>query len=96
MAPSEVAMTLAFYPLGAFLAGLFLGSAVTLFAVAVRLLDQAATRSGRAMLPGLVTGFRDWSERRREPRIVVSPAAVERETSEPDDDLSGPEIIDLS
>lgn len=82
-------MTLAFYPIGAFLAGLFLGSALTLFAVALRFLDRAATRSGRSMLPGLVTGFRDWSDRRREPRIVVAPASP---PPEPD----GPEIIELS
>ncbi len=58
-------MTLAFLPFGAFLAGLFLGSAITLFAVALRAIDRGATRFGDSMLPGLISGFRDWGRHGR-------------------------------
>lgn len=53
-------MTLVFMPFGAFLAGLFLGTAVTLFAIALRALDRGAVRFGDSVLPGLIEGLRDW------------------------------------
>ncbi len=64
-------MTLAFYPLGAFLAGLVLGAVFTLFAVGLRVLDRAATRAESSILPGMVAGFRDWSNGRRASRVIL-------------------------
>ncbi len=80
-------MTLAFYPFGAILAGFVLGVAFTLFGLAFHLLDRAATRTQVSILPGLVSGFRDWTEQRRGPRIAISPSAASPSGE--------PEIIDL-
>ena len=83
-------MTLAFYPLGAFLAGVLLGAVFTFFAISLRLLDRAATRTTGSVLPGLVSGFRDWSDRRHATRIPIStsPMAVS-----PEDEV---EVVDLT
>jgi hypothetical protein len=91
----EVVMTLAFYPLGAFLAGAFLGSGITVFALALRLAGRGSTQWGASALPGLVEGFRDWTDRRREPRIPVSPSPL-AEPDEPELETGdGPEIVEL-
>jgi hypothetical protein len=91
----EVSMTLAFYPLGAFLAGMFLGSAFTLFAVGLRVLDRAATRSGGTVLPGLVAGFRDWADGRHANRIPVSTSPLAM-TDGAVSDPEVPEMVDLA
>jgi hypothetical protein len=91
----EVSMTLAFYPFGAFLAGLFLGSAFTLFAVGLRVLDRAAPRSGGTVLPGLVAGFRDWADGRHPSRIQVSTSPLAT-TDGTVTDPEGPEVVDLA
>lgn len=88
-------MTLAFYPLGAFLAGLVLGSVFTFFALTMHLVDRAITRTNGSMLPGLVSGFRDWADGRNEPRVPISvaPIADERDDERTSD---GPEVIELT
>jgi hypothetical protein len=90
-------MTLAFFPFGAFLAGAFLGSGITLFAVALRLVGRGGTRWGDSALPSLVEGFRDWNDRRRGPRIPVSSAPIaEPDEPEPADaPVDVPEIVEL-
>lgn len=87
-------MPLAFYPFGAFLAGFALGAMFALFAVGLRLVDRAVggTAAGGSVLPGLVSGFRDWADGRHGPRIPVStsPAATDAGSGP-----EGPEIIEL-
>lgn len=94
-------MTLAFFPFGAFLAGLFLGSAVTVFAFMLGPFGRAASRTGGSILPGLVVGFRGWTDRRSGPRIPISPVSGERDGQAFESDagdagtLDGPVIVDL-
>jgi hypothetical protein len=57
----DEAVPLPFLPFGALVASLFLGAALTVFALAIRGVDRAATSMGKSVLPGLVDGFRDWS-----------------------------------
>ncbi len=89
-------MTLAFYPLGAFLAGVLLGSIFTFFALTMHLLDRAVAGRHGSMLPGLVTGFRDWADGRAGPRIPISPAPLADERETRDDPSDEPEIIELT
>jgi hypothetical protein len=65
-------MPFPFYPVGAVVAGLFLGAVLTLFGLAMRLLDRGARSA--SMLPSVVSGFRDWSTEHR-PARMVSPDA---------------------
>jgi hypothetical protein len=81
-------VSLAFLPLGAFLAGLVLGAMFTAFALAGHLLDRAATRAGDSILPGLVSGFRDWSDR--------GGARVRVATSRSAEAADRPEVVDPS
>jgi hypothetical protein len=69
------AMAFPFWWIGAFAAGLFLAAAFTLFGLALRLLDHSATEIRGSMLPGLVSGLRDWTGTRAATRNV-SPAGV--------------------
>jgi hypothetical protein len=86
-----VIVSLAFVPFGAFLAGLALGAMFTAFALAGRLLDRATTRAGDSILPGLVSGFRDWSDRRGLPlRSSVTPVEQGQEV------VDRPEVVDLA
>lgn len=57
-------MVIPFYPVGAFLAGLFLGVIFGAFAVALRVVDRMVDRVEDSVLPGLVSGFRGWSTER--------------------------------
>jgi hypothetical protein len=61
---------------GALIAGMVLGSTITLFAVALRALDRSVTRVGDSILSGLVSGFHGWSEARRVTMPPVSPGAA--------------------
>lgn len=94
-------VTLPFLPFGAFLAGMFLGSTLTVFAFAVHALGRAADRTSGSILPGLVVGFRDWSDRRSGPRIPISPVVGDADGSpdgaDPylDEALDGPVIVEL-
>lgn len=89
-------MTLAFYPFGAFLAGLVLGSVFTFFALTMHLVDRAIARTNGSMLPGLVSGFRDWASDRTPPRIPISTAPIADEREETEADTDQPEIIELA
>lgn len=68
-------MPFPFYPIGAVVAALILGGALTVFVLALKGLDRAATQVGGAVVGGLVSGIRDWSA----PRWVqtVSPAGID-------------------
>jgi hypothetical protein len=77
-----------FLPLGWVLAVTVLVGALTLFGLALRAMDRAATRVGgelrATILPGLVAGLRDWQ-----------PARAARPTTPPPRP-SGIEIVDLA
>jgi hypothetical protein len=73
-------MPFPFIPIGAFVAGLILSAALTVFILSLKALDRAATQAGSAIVGGLVSGIRDWSDQDR--ARVVSPAAVEASPSE--------------
>ena len=57
-------MPFPFLPWGIVTAGIVLGGMVGLFMVVAHLLDEAASEVGGTMLPGLVRGVRQWSDRR--------------------------------
>jgi hypothetical protein len=57
-------MPFPFFPIGALVAGAILGAALTLFVTALMAMDRAASRAADALLPGLVSGIRGWSNRR--------------------------------
>ena len=67
------------YPAGALIAGLLLGAALTLFAIALRALDRAVTRVGDSILSGLVSGFHGWSDERQRGSRSRSPRAADAE-----------------
>ena len=68
-------MPFPFMPLGAFVAGLILSGAITLFVLSLKALDHAATQVGGAVVGGLVSGIRDWSDPPRVP--IASPRGVD-------------------
>jgi len=71
-------MAFPFYWIGAFFAGTVLGAALTLFVLAMRAVDRAATEVHGSILPGLVEGLRDWADDRRTARRPpVSPSGSE-------------------
>ena len=72
-------MPFPFIPIGAFVAGLILSAALTVFILSLKALDRAATQAGSAIVGGLVSGIRDWSVQDR--ARIVSPAAVEASPS---------------
>ena len=58
-------MPFPFYPIGAIVAGAVLGAVLTLFVAALMAIDRTASRAAGVVLPGLVSGIRGWSSRRR-------------------------------
>lgn len=72
------------YPVGALIAGVLLGTTLTLFAFVLRALDRAVTRVADGICSGLVSGFRGWSEQRRASSLDRSPRAIDL------DDLATP------
>jgi hypothetical protein len=71
-------MPFPFYPIGALVAAVILGSALTLFAVALRAIDRTVTRVGGSVLSGLVSGINGWSETRRAGPPQASPGTADR------------------
>jgi len=83
------AMAFPFWWIGALTAGLFLAAVFTMFGVALRLVNRTTAEIRGSVLPGLVSGFRDWTGIRAPARIGstagVSPASgpvVEEERPE--------------
>jgi hypothetical protein len=71
-------MPFPFYWIGAFVAGAFLSLVLTLFALALRFLTRTTSEVRGSILPGLVSGFRDWAgERNSIVRRIVSPGGSE-------------------
>lgn len=68
-------MAFPFYWIGALTAGLFLATVFAVFGVALRLLNRTTDEIRDSMLPGLVSGFRDWAVPRTR-RVASSPGAV--------------------
>jgi hypothetical protein len=87
-------MPIPFYPVGAFLAGMFLGIVFGVFAVALRVVDRVIDRVEDSVLPGLVSGFRGWSDE----RIPLPPVSGQTEgpsSPGPSEDDETPVIEDL-
>lgn len=72
-------MPFPFYPVGALVAGIILGTALTLFALALKAIDKTVTRVGGSVLTGLVSGLNEWSEARRAAPRSISVGAADRE-----------------
>ena len=68
-------MPFPFWWVGAAVAAIVLGTAFTLFALATRVLARAADEIRDSVLPGLVSGWRDWT-RYPAPRPAVSSAGA--------------------
>ena len=77
-------MPFPFYPIGAIVAGVILGGALTLFVAALMAIDRTASRVAGSVVSGLVSGIRGWSPGRPERQTVVSssPASSDEERSE--------------
>ncbi len=54
-------MPFPFWWIGALTAGLFLAAVFTMFGFALRLLNRTTAEIRGSVLPGLVSGFRDWT-----------------------------------
>jgi hypothetical protein len=81
-------MAFPFYWIGAATAFVFLGAAMFLFGIAVKLLSLTTAGVRGTVLPGLVNGFRDWTDEAGRRVRLLSPRADEGEaqpdeTSEP-------------
>jgi hypothetical protein len=55
-------MPFPFVWLGAVVAGVFLTTVFAVFGIALRLLSRTTTEARETVLPGLVSGFRDWTQ----------------------------------
>ena len=55
-------MAFPFWWIGALTAALFLGAVFVAFGIAMRLVSRTTREIRGSMLPGLVSGFRDWVE----------------------------------
>ena len=63
------AMAFPFWWIGALTAGLFLAAVFTMFGFALRLVNRTTAEIRGSVLPGLVSGFRDWTGMRAPARI---------------------------
>jgi hypothetical protein len=71
-------MPFPFYWAGALVAAVFLTVVLTVFGVLLKLMDRAATEVKESILPGLVSGMRDWADGQRRPALrIPSPRAAE-------------------
>ncbi len=71
-------MPFPFYWIGAFVAGAFLGTVLTIFGLSLRLLTRTTSEVRSSILPGLVSGMRDWAaEQGTVVRRIVSPGGSE-------------------
>ena len=71
-------MPFPFFWLGALVAAAFLTIVMTIFGLLLKMMDRAATEVRESVLPGLVTGIRDWADGRGLPRVASSsPRAAE-------------------
>ena len=59
-------MSFPFYWVGAFVAGLMLAGALTLFGLGMKVVTRATNDVRGSMLPGLVSGFREWTANRED------------------------------
>lgn len=84
-------MPFPFYWIGALVAGAFLSLVLTIFALALRFLARTTSEVRGSILPGLVSGFRDWAgERNSIVRRIVSPGGSEPGGGIEDAPLNGP------
>ena len=73
-------MAFPFWWVGALSATLFLGAAFLVFGIAMRLVSRTSGEIRGSMLPGLVSGFRNWADGRDRGR--ASSSDVERALGE--------------
>ena len=66
-------MVFPFWWIGALTAALVLGGAFVVFGIAIRLVTRTTNEIRGSMLPGLVSGFRNWAEATREHRGSTDP-----------------------
>jgi hypothetical protein len=85
-------MAFPFVPCGAMLAVAVLAGAMTVFGVALRLMDRAFAGGRRTMLPGVVAGFRNWSD--EHPAKLASPAPAGPEVAAPAIEIELVELFD--
>ena len=74
-------MPFPFVPIGAIVAALILGAALTVFVWALMAIDHAASRAAGSVVSGLVSGFRGWSS--PVPRPERAPSRNEDSRDEP-------------
>jgi hypothetical protein len=65
-------MPFPFYWVGALVAAVFLTVVMTVFGVLLKLMNRAATEVRESILPGLVSGLRDWADEHGLPAIQRS------------------------
>lgn len=86
-------MPFPFWWLGALVAAVFLSAVMTIFGVLLKLMDRAATEVRESILPGVVSGMRDWTDGRRRPTLpIVSPRATEDDGPRLDDTPPSPDL----
>jgi hypothetical protein len=72
------AMPFPFYWAGALVAAVFLTAVLTVFGLLLKLMDRTATEVRESILPGLVSGMRDWADGQRRAAVrLLSPRAAE-------------------
>ena len=71
-------MPFPFMPIGAILAALILGGALTIFVWALMAIDRAASRAAGSVVSGLVSGFRGWSSEPTSTDRTASPTLHSR------------------
>jgi hypothetical protein len=64
---------------GALVAAAFLSLVLTIFALGLRFLTRATTEVRGSILPGVVSGFGEWTGERSSVRRVASPRSPEPE-----------------
>jgi hypothetical protein len=71
-------MPFPFYWAGALVAAVFLTAVLTVFGLILKAMDRAAMEVRESILPGIVSGMRDWTDGQRRTAIrVPSPRAAE-------------------
>jgi hypothetical protein len=68
-------MSFPFLPGGAILAVFALGTVLAAFGLTLRFLDRAALEVKSSIVPGVVSGLREWADGHRMPSLVVSAAS---------------------
>jgi hypothetical protein len=85
-------MPFPFYWVGALVAGVFLTAVLTIFGVLLKLTNRAATEVRESILPGLVSGMRDWADEHGLPAIRLSSPRSADDGPQLDDTPPSPDL----